>query len=100
MHAVGSEFVTAAIVAVLSSTILISLATCAQQRCPICTIRKRIGERNRPSEEARDTAAWIDYAEGLGFKKVVLVGHSAGATAVQSYQAETQDTRVGGVVLD
>jgi pimeloyl-ACP methyl ester carboxylesterase len=52
-----------------------------------------------PSEEARDIAAWIDYAEGLGFKKVVLVGHSAGATAVQSYQAETQDTRVVGVVL-
>ncbi len=33
------------------------------------------------------------------FKKVVLVGHSAGATAVRSYQAQTQDTRVVGVVL-
>jgi len=51
------------------------------------------------SEEVRDLAAWIDLAEGLGFKKVVLVGHSAGATAVRSYQAQTQDTRVVGVVL-
>ncbi len=51
------------------------------------------------SEEMRDLAAWIEFAEGLGFKKVVLVGHSAGATAVRSYQAQTQDTRVVGVVL-
>jgi len=51
------------------------------------------------SEEVRDLAAWIDFAEGLGFKRVVLVGHSAGATAVRSYQAQTQDTRVVGVVL-
>ena len=51
------------------------------------------------SEEVRDLAAWIDFAEGLGFKQVVLVGHSAGATAVRTYQAQTQDTRVVGVVL-
>ena len=51
------------------------------------------------SEEVRDLAAWLDFAEALGFKKVVLVGHSAGATAVQTYQAQTQDTRVAGVVL-
>jgi dienelactone hydrolase len=51
------------------------------------------------SEQVRDLAAWIDLAERLGFKKVVLVGHSAGATAVQSYQAQTQDPRVVGVAL-
>jgi pimeloyl-ACP methyl ester carboxylesterase len=51
------------------------------------------------SEEDRDQAAWITFAERLGFKKVVLVGHSAGATAVQQYQAQTQDARVAGVVL-
>jgi hypothetical protein len=33
-----------------------------------------------PSEQVRDIAAWIDFAEGLGFKQVVLVGHSAGGT--------------------
>lgn len=52
-----------------------------------------------PSEEVLDLAAWIGFAEGLGFKQVVLVGHSAGATAVQGYQAQTQDTRVVGLVL-
>jgi pimeloyl-ACP methyl ester carboxylesterase len=52
-----------------------------------------------PSEQVRDIAAWIDFAEGLGFKQVVLVGHSAGANAVRLYQAQTQDTRVAGVVL-
>ncbi len=51
------------------------------------------------SEEARDLAAWIDFAEGLGFKKIVLVGHSAGATAVRTYLAQTQDARLVGVVL-
>lgn len=51
------------------------------------------------SEQVRDLAAWIDFAEALGFKHVVLVGHSAGATAVRAYQAQTQDTRVAGVVL-
>lgn len=51
------------------------------------------------SEEVRDLAAWIDFAEDLGFKKVVLVGHSAGWAAVRKYQAEKQDRRVVGVVL-
>ena len=51
------------------------------------------------SEEVRDLAAWIDFAEHRGFKKVVLVGHSAGWAAVRKYQAEKQDGRVVGVVL-
>ena len=51
------------------------------------------------SEEVRDLAAWVDFAEDRGFKKVVLIGHSAGWAAVRLYQAETQDGRVAGVVL-
>jgi len=51
------------------------------------------------SEQTRDLAAWIDFAEARGFKKVVLVGHSAGAAAVREYQAEKQDARVVGLVL-
>jgi pimeloyl-ACP methyl ester carboxylesterase len=51
------------------------------------------------SEEVRDLAAWVDFAAARGFKKVVLVGHSAGWAAVRGYQAETQDPRVVGVVL-
>jgi pimeloyl-ACP methyl ester carboxylesterase len=52
-----------------------------------------------PSEQVRDIAAWIDFACELGFKQVVLAGHSAGANAVREYQAQTQDTRIAGVVL-
>jgi pimeloyl-ACP methyl ester carboxylesterase len=51
------------------------------------------------SEEVRDLAAWIGFAEDQGFKQLVLVGHSAGWSAVRSYQAEKQDPRVVGVVL-
>jgi len=51
------------------------------------------------SEEVRDLAAWIDFAGNQGFKKVVLVGHSAGWSAVRRYQADKQDERVVGVVL-
>lgn len=36
------------------------------------------------SEQARDIAAWIDFAESHGFKDVVLVGHSAGWAAVST----------------
>jgi len=41
----------------------------------------------------------VDFAEGLGFKQVVLVGHSAGANAVREYQGANTDPRVAGVVL-
>jgi pimeloyl-ACP methyl ester carboxylesterase len=51
------------------------------------------------SEEPRDIAAWIDLAEANGFKRVVLVGHSAGWGAVRSYVAQVQDPRVVGLVL-
>jgi pimeloyl-ACP methyl ester carboxylesterase len=51
------------------------------------------------SDEVRDVAAWINFAEGRGFKNVILVGHSAGWSAVKQYQAETQDQRVAGIVL-
>jgi pimeloyl-ACP methyl ester carboxylesterase len=51
------------------------------------------------TEEARDIASWIDFAESRGFKKVILVGHSAGWAAVRGYQAEKQDPRVVGLVL-
>jgi len=50
-------------------------------------------------EEVLDLAAWTDFAEARGFRRVVLVGHSAGWAAVRSYQAERQDARVVGVVL-
>src|SRR4030095_13258099 len=42
------------------------------------------------SDQTRDIAAWIDFAESKGFKKIILVGHSAGAAAVREYQSEKQ----------
>jgi len=51
------------------------------------------------SDEPRDIAAWIDLAEANGFKRVILVGHSAGWGAVRSYVAQVQDPRVVGLVL-
>jgi pimeloyl-ACP methyl ester carboxylesterase len=51
------------------------------------------------SEEVRDLAAWIDFAEQQGFQRVVLAGHSAGWAAVRNYMIEKQDSRVAGVVL-
>lgn len=30
------------------------------------------------SEQVRDVAAWVEFAHAQGFKKVILVGHSAG----------------------
>ncbi len=50
------------------------------------------------SEQVRDLAAWVDFAEDRGFKKVVLVGHSAGWAAVRVYQAQEQDPRVIGLI--
>ena len=56
------------------------------------------GYWGKPSEEVRDLSAWMALASDLGFKKVVLVGHSAGWAAVRAYQAERQDERVVGMV--
>ena len=52
-----------------------------------------------PSEQTQDLAAWVDFTERLGFKKVILVGHSDGWPAVRRYQWQTQDSRVSGLVL-
>src|SRR5579862_6136947 len=51
------------------------------------------------SQDARDIAAWVDFAEHLGFRKVVVVGHSAGWASVAHYEAESRDRRVVGLVL-
>ncbi len=51
------------------------------------------------SEDARDIAAWIGYAEQLGYNRVVLVGHSAGWASVGRYQADSGDRRVAGLVF-
>lgn len=52
-----------------------------------------------PSEQTRDLAAWADFAERLGFEKIIVIGHSDGWPAVRRYQWQTQDSRVAGLVL-
>jgi len=51
------------------------------------------------SEDARDIGAWIGYAERLGYRRVVLVGHSAGWASVGRYQADSRDRRIAGLVF-
>jgi pimeloyl-ACP methyl ester carboxylesterase len=51
------------------------------------------------SEDSRDITAWTDYAQRLGYSRVILVGHSAGWASVARYLADTQDRRVAGVVF-
>jgi pimeloyl-ACP methyl ester carboxylesterase len=51
------------------------------------------------SDQTKDISAWIDFVESKGFKKIILIGHSAGAAAVRNFQSEKQDNRVLGLVL-
>lgn len=51
------------------------------------------------SDQTTDISAWISFAESRGFKKMILIGHSAGASAVREYQSEKQDIRIAGLVL-
>ncbi len=52
-----------------------------------------------PSEQVQDLEAWADFAQRLGFNRVIFVGHSDGWGAVRRYQWQTQDSRVAGLVL-
>jgi pimeloyl-ACP methyl ester carboxylesterase len=62
--------------------------------------RKMIGAGWELFDEApRDVAAWVDLTAGLGFERVVLVGHSRGSFKVTQYQAERRDRRVAGLVI-
>jgi pimeloyl-ACP methyl ester carboxylesterase len=56
------------------------------------------GYWGRNSEQDRDLAAWVTFANDRGFPAVVLAGHSAGSTAVRAYLAGTPDRRVVGMV--
>jgi pimeloyl-ACP methyl ester carboxylesterase len=51
------------------------------------------------SEDARDISAWVARAEELGYRRILLVGHSAGWASVARYQADKADKRVAGLVF-
>ena len=46
-----------------------------------------------------DIKAWIDFSQRYCRGPVVLMGHSLGASKVVHYLADTEDVRVGGIVL-
>jgi hypothetical protein len=60
-HAVGSAFVTRSDSGARCPTILICLATCVQEHCPISTIPKPIGERtwSSPIPPLASRAEWV-----------------------------------------
>lgn len=46
-----------------------------------------------------EIAQWMDWLQTKGAGPVVLAGHSRGGNQVAMYQAQTQDTRIGKLVL-
>lgn len=46
-----------------------------------------------------DVAIMLDFAETLGYSRVVLAGHSMGSAVVTRYLATTSDSRVVGMIL-
>jgi pimeloyl-ACP methyl ester carboxylesterase len=50
-------------------------------------------------ESPDDLAAWLTYAESLGWQRCVLIGHSQGAAKAVYYQAQRRDPRIQGIVL-
>ena len=51
------------------------------------------------SKQPIDIAAWVEFASLRGYRRVVIVGHSAGGPAVRRYQVERNDPRVIGIVM-
>ncbi|HEY7349481.1 MAG TPA: alpha/beta fold hydrolase [Ktedonobacterales bacterium] len=45
-----------------------------------------------------DIGAWVDFALGLGFRGVALLGHSLGSAKIVAYQAQRQHPQVAGLV--
>jgi len=61
---------------------------------------RRVGNSNEIFEESiLDIKAWLDVAESMGYKNIVLQGHSLGAVKVAYYMAQSKDERVSGLVL-
>lgn len=46
-----------------------------------------------------DVSAWVEVAMRSGVERVVLIGHSQGATKVVTYQGQRADQRIAGVIL-
>jgi pimeloyl-ACP methyl ester carboxylesterase len=62
-------------------------------------VRKGGGAFHRFDDSVHDIAAWMDYLESHGHRRVVLFGHSLGSLASVHYLGTTGDPRVAGLVL-
>jgi alpha-beta hydrolase superfamily lysophospholipase len=61
---------------------------------------KRVGNSSEVFQECVfDIKAWLDVAESMGYKNIVLQGHSLGAVKATYYMAKTKDSRVSKLVL-
>jgi pimeloyl-ACP methyl ester carboxylesterase len=56
------------------------------------------GYWERFEDAPHDLSAWIGFVTGLGFPRVVLVGHSLGALKVVHYLGNRSDDRIAGLV--
>jgi pimeloyl-ACP methyl ester carboxylesterase len=54
---------------------------------------------HRHGDAVEEIGAWLDWLEGRGAKRAVLLGHSRGGNQTAWFQAERQDPRVAGLVL-
>lgn len=63
-------------------------------------LSKRVGHAREIFEDCvHDISAAIDFLVDLGYREVVLFGHSIGALKALYYLTETRDLRVGGLIL-
>jgi pimeloyl-ACP methyl ester carboxylesterase len=53
----------------------------------------------RVADADRDWRAWIAFLETLGYRRVLLFGHSLGALKSVRYLASTRDARVTGCII-
>lgn len=61
---------------------------------------KRIGTIYETFEECvYDIAAWLNYLESVGYKEIILQGHSLGAVKIAYYLSKTADTRISKLIL-
>lgn len=60
----------------------------------------RVGETYELFEDSpKDVAAWVDKARGLGYKKIILLGHSLGCNKTIYYLYNSSDAKIDGVIL-
>jgi alpha-beta hydrolase superfamily lysophospholipase len=57
------------------------------------------GMYEKLADSVADIRAWVDFAVGRGAQRIILQGHSHGATKVVHYLITTRDPRVGGLIL-